>query len=256
MNLIRYYPIAGAAFLVLWVWKKRDLIGFRIQKTWPTSDRLFGEIRSSFGTLIVFSLMGLISIALGMTGHNRVYLATDKYGTWYLFASFILLTIWHETWFYWAHRAMHTRLLFKAVHLVHHKSLNPSPFAGYAFSLSEAVFEGIYLLIFTMVIPINKYVVIFHTFYAMIMNIWWHSGYEFFPSGFTTGKITRWINSSTHHNMHHSKTNCNYSLYFNFWDRICGTNHPEYSEYFESIKLRSKVLPEKKGVLLGSDATI
>lgn len=240
MNFVRYYPLAGLAFLVLWVLGKNTFQPNRILEAFPKAERIWYEIRYSFSTLIIFAGLGTFSILLANLGLTRIYIGADKYGLWYLPVSFLLLTVWHETWFYWAHRAMHTPTLFKLLHVTHHRSINPSPFAAYAFHPLEAVLEGIYLLLFTMVLPVERSVVIFHTFYAMIMNIWWHSGYEFFPKGFTRGVITKWINTSTHHNLHHSKTHGNYSLYFNFWDRVCGTNRPEYDEYFDEVASRAQ----------------
>lgn len=242
MNIIRYYPIAGLAFLVFWVAGKRLFQPYRILDWFPKAERIWFEIRYSFWTLLVFVALGLFSVLLANLGINKIYVDHGKYGLWYLPVSFLLLTVWHETWFYWAHRAMHTKFLFKVLHLTHHRSVNPSPFAAYAFHPLEAVLEGIYLLLFTLVIPVDRSIVIFHTFYAMILNIWFHSGYEFFPKGFPRGVITRWINTSTHHNLHHSRTHGNFSLYFNFWDRVCGTNRPEYEDYFDEVKDRTERL--------------
>lgn len=242
MNIIRYYPIAAFVFVVFWLAGRRMFQPYRILESFPKAERIWYEIRYSFWTLVVFVALGLFSVLLANLGINKIYVDHYKYGLWYLPVSFLLLTVWHETWFYWAHRAMHTKFLFKYVHLTHHRSLNPSPFAGYAFHPLEAVLEGAYLLIFTLVIPVDRSVVIFHTFYAMIINIWFHSGYEFFPKGFPRGKLTRWINTSTHHNLHHSRTHGNYSLYLNFWDRVCGTNRPEYEDYFDEVKARTERL--------------
>jgi sterol desaturase/sphingolipid hydroxylase (fatty acid hydroxylase superfamily) len=36
--------------------------------------------------------------------------------------------------------------------------------------------------------------------------------------------------------MHHSHPTGNYGLYFNWWDQLMGTNHPEYHRYFDGIK--------------------
>ncbi len=244
MNFIRYYPLAGLAFLIFWVIGKTSMTRFRIQDAFPRSERIWYEIKYSFGTLVIFTGIGLFSLYLRQFGITRVYIDAEQYGYWYIGFSFILLTIWHETWFYWAHRAMHSKLLFKHVHLVHHRSINPSPFAAYSFHPIEAVLEGLYLLLFTIAVPSYRYMILFHTFYAMIMNIWFHTGYEFFPKNFLRGAVTKWINTSTHHNMHHSRTHYNYSLYFNFWDRILGTNHPDYQKTFEEVAGRT---PEPQG---------
>jgi len=42
--------------------------------------------------------------------------------------------------------------------------------------------------------------------------------------------------------MHHRYVTCNYGLYFNLWDRLLGTNHPQYHQQFEAIKTRNNQL--------------
>jgi sterol desaturase/sphingolipid hydroxylase (fatty acid hydroxylase superfamily) len=46
------------------------------------------------------------------------------------------------------------------------------------------------------------------------------------------------LNTPTNHIMHHEKMRGNYGLYFNFWDRLMGTNHPDYEHRFEEITSR------------------
>jgi sterol desaturase/sphingolipid hydroxylase (fatty acid hydroxylase superfamily) len=43
------------------------------------------------------------------------------------------------------------------------------------------------------------------------------------------------LNTPTHHAMHHEKMRGNYGIYFNFWDRLMGTNHPHYEVRFLEI---------------------
>ena len=238
MNTVRYYPVAGLVFLIVWVAGRNRFLGARIQQKWPEAARIWHEIRWSFITLLVFVAVSVTSISMGKAGYNRVYLDFSAHSWAYVAFSLALITVWHETWFYWMHRLVHRKPWFKIIHLTHHRSTNPSPFAAYAFNAYEAFLEAIYLPLFVLVVPIHPYVILLHLAYAMIMNIWWHSGYEVFPSGWTTGRLTRWINTSTHHNMHHSHFNGNFSLYFNFWDRLCGTNFPNYDEYFEAVVAR------------------
>ncbi|WP_367897869.1 sterol desaturase family protein [Leptospira sp. WS58.C1] len=243
MNFLRYYPIAGLAFLVFWVWKKDFFQKFRIQKDFPNKERIIFELKQSAITLIMFSAIAVSVYILGKLKilHLKTYKDFAEYGLPYAIFSFILLTIWHETWFYWAHRIMHHRKIYPYVHSIHHRSVNPSPMAAYNFHWVEAFLEGVYVVPALCILPLHFYVFLIHTFYAMIMNIWWHLGYEFFPKGWTTHPILKWINTSTHHNLHHQKFHGNYSLYFNFWDRILGTNFKDYSEIFEN-----SVGPDKK----------
>ncbi|MBI5277215.1 MAG: sterol desaturase family protein [Burkholderiales bacterium] len=38
----------------------------------------------------------------------------------------------------------------------------------------------------------------------------------------------RWLTTTLHHEMHHAYGRHNFGLYFTWWDRWCGTEHPEY----------------------------
>ena len=60
-----------------------------------------------------------------------------------------------------------------------------------------------------------------------------HCGYEIYPRWFMKTPLGWLINSVTHHAQHHETFRANYGLYFNVWDRLMGTNHPEYRTRFE-----------------------
>ena len=111
--------------------------------------------------------------------------------------------------------------------------------AAFAFHPLEAIVEVGIVPLVVFLMPIHPLALLIWVLYQTGMNVLGHLGFELFPSGFTTGKISKWHNTSTHHNMHHKLVNCNYGLYYNFWDRIMGTNHAHYSEEFENVKARS-----------------
>lgn len=48
-------------------------------------------------------------------------------------ALWFLLDLFHDTWFYFAHRALHCRWVLRNVHYMHHQSTTPSAFSGYSF---------------------------------------------------------------------------------------------------------------------------
>jgi sterol desaturase/sphingolipid hydroxylase (fatty acid hydroxylase superfamily) len=73
-----------------------------------------------------------------------------------------------------------------------------------------------------------------------VVNTAGHCGFEFLPKKFTRHWFFKWQNPVTHHDMHHSKFNCNYGLYFNIWDRIMGTLHSEYMNKFDEVKANVK----------------
>ncbi len=252
LNFVRYYPIAGLFFLFFYVWKKGVFEKFRIQKSYPGSDRIWQEFRQSAVTLVVFTMIATTNITMAKLKWipNKVYFGEVSGLTAWLYVafSFILISLWHETWFYWMHRFAHLKPVYKWVHQEHHQSVNPTPLAAYRFQATEAFLEGIYLVFFIMVVPVHFYLVIFHTFFAMIMNIYFHSGYELYPKGFASHPIFKWFNTSTHHNLHHQRFLGNYGLYMNIWDRWMGTNFPNYEESYEKVVEKRHNSLTKEGI--------
>ena len=59
------------------------------------------------------------------------------------------------------------------------------------------------------------------------------------PKNFINSAFGKIFFSSTFHNMHHKRNNCNYGLYFIFWDKIFGTIHNEYETTYEQVKLNA-----------------
>jgi lathosterol oxidase len=232
---VRFFLFAGTIFLFFYVWKKRRFWYLKIQQQFPGKEHIIREIKYSFFTVIIFGIV--ISLVTWATKSNitLIYRPIDKYGYPYYFLSIVLMIILHDAYFYWTHRLLHWKPLFKTVHKVHHLSFNPTPFSAYAFHPVEAIFEiGIIpLIVFT--IPYHVSTIWIFSAYTLILNVVGHMGYEFFPKGFASHKILKWHNTATNHNMHHKFVKCNYGLYFNIWDRIMKTNHPKYEEYYDKV---------------------
>ena len=157
----------------------------------------------------------------------------------YYILAFPLMFIIHDTYFYWTHRLMHHKKLFNIMHLVHHKSTNPSPWAAYAFHPFESIVEVGIFVVFLFTIPVHKTHIPLFFLFSIIYNIYGHLGWELYPKGFSKTSIGKWINTSVNHNQHHKYFKGNYGLYTLFWDRMMGTIRPDYDEAFEEVKNRS-----------------
>jgi sterol desaturase/sphingolipid hydroxylase (fatty acid hydroxylase superfamily) len=235
INLIRYVLIAGLAFIIFWVLLKDKISYRRIQKRQPKPIDFKREIFYSMLTIIIFGIVGVIVYFLRIHGYTKIYSDVNQYGWGYFWFSVIALIFLHDTYFYWTHRLMHHPKIFKYVHLVHHKSNNPTPFAAYSFHPLEAIVEAGIIPLAVFIMPVHNGALFIFITFSFIMNVLGHVGYEFYFKGFTKNPFTWWNNTSTHHNMHHQYVNWNFGLYFNFWDRLMGTNHPKYHETFEEI---------------------
>jgi lathosterol oxidase len=232
---IRYLLFTGTFYLFFYVWKNKRYWYSKIQQRYPGKRHIFREIKYSFFTVLIFGAVIMLTILASAKGLTLVYAPLNKYGYVYYFFSIILMILLHDTYFYWTHRLMHWKPLFKWVHKTHHLSINPTPFAAYAFHPVEAVVEVGIIPLIAFTIPHHASAITLFGIYSLLLNVAGHLGYELFPKGFASHKIFKWHNTSTHHNMHHRLVKCNYGLYLNFWDRVMHTNHPDYEESFNQV---------------------
>ena len=83
-------------------------------------------------------------------------------------------------------------------------------------------------------------------------NVLGHTGFEFYPRWMMKGWLRYVLNTPTNHIMHHEKPNGNYGIYFNLWDRIMGTNHPDYDQRLteltqaRSVRKQPNTLPSEQ----------
>ncbi|TGK00033.1 sterol desaturase family protein [Leptospira langatensis] len=235
---VRYILMAGAAYLFIWIIYKEKLKHKIIQKRLPEKDKIFHELKYSAITLMIFAASGILVLLMKQSGMTLIYDKVEDYGVPYMIFSIIAIIFLHDTYFYWTHRLMHHPILFKRMHLVHHKSTNPSPWAAFSFHPYEAVVEAGIVPLVILFLPIHTVALVIFFFYSNFLNVLGHLSFELFPKGFIENKFLRLHNSTTHHNMHHKYFNCNYGLYFNIWDRIMGTNHERYFDTFREVTHR------------------
>src|SRR5436853_320575 len=224
---IRYLLFAGIAFLLLWVVFRKRLSHRMIQRKYSTRQRLTSEFLYSMSSIAIFSVIGVCVFTAIKKGYGLTYFHVSERGWPYFFISIGLAIIIHDAYFYFTHRLMHHPALFKHIHLIHHKSTNPSPWAAYSFHPFEAVIQGMIGPILTFTLPMHIYALLGFAIFQITYNVLGHSSIELLPKGFTRS-ILFWHNTPTHHNMHHRYFNWNYCIYFNWWDRIFGTMHPKY----------------------------
>lgn len=232
---------AGAAFFLLYVWKRNPLRLRKVQPAFPHAEHIRREVRYALLSALIFSLNGLaIYIFMGL-GWTLIYDDIAAYGWLYLAFSVVATIVLHDAYFYWTHRLMHHRRLFKLFHRVHHESLSPSPWAAYAFAPAEAVVQTSFLTILVFMMPIHPTVVYAFMVHMIVRNVIGHSGFELFPKGVVAHPVLGLLTTTTHHDLHHSAGHANYGLYFTWWDRLVGTEHPEYRQTFERVWLRRAV---------------
>ena len=89
-------------------------------------------------------------------------------------SSIAVAVVLHDAYFYWTHRLLHWRPLYRVAHHVHHRSTSPTPWAAYAFHPLEALIQaGIYVLIVFAVPYVFLGLAVIHT----LVRRWSHPGW-------------------------------------------------------------------------------
>jgi len=234
-DLLRYLLGAGGVFIVINVLLFRRLIARKIRAGTVSGKQVCTEVLASMRTVAIFAVNGT-AIAFGAQANlMTIYENIATYGWVYFAASTIGLIVLHDAWFYWTHRLMHYPPIFRRFHRLHHKSHQPTPFTSYSFDVGEAMVNAVYLPIVLLVIPAHPIALFIFVSHMMLRNALAHCGYEIFPAGRNGKPLIGWMTTVTHHDMHHAYAGKNLGLYFTWWDRLMGTEHPHYIASFQRV---------------------
>ena len=242
---MRYLIGTVGVFLTVWVLFAPLLKRRRIRKPLPAkllNRQVRRELKNSFLSILVFiAAYTFVNLALeSIFGFRpfKHYGDINAYPLWMVPLSVLLFTIGLDTWFYWTHRAMHHPKLYKFFHLEHHKSHNPTPFTAYSFSPPEAVLVYLFVPVFQLIVPMHHSAFIAAMLIQTSRNALAHSGYEVFPRKWTRIPVLNWLTTVTHHDLHHERSHGNYGFYFTFWDKVMGTEDPDYHTRFDAVTQR------------------
>lgn len=246
-DVIRYAMFATGVWLLLWVVLDRFLAHRRIRSERPGGRQLLTEILYSVRSVAVFSTISLLpalALKAGWMNGNNV---AKELGPWWFAVSLVLMIVAHDAYFYWAHRLGHRRNLFRWVHRRHHKSHNPSPFTAYSFDLAEAALMGSFVPLWVLLVPTQWAVVDLFVLHQIIRNTLLHCGIELMPARRDGRPLFDWMTTTTHHDFHHGRLQWNFGLYFTWWDRWMGTEHPDYHQQFAAAVRRRRPEPAPLG---------
>ncbi len=218
------------------MWFKETYAKNKIQSQNATKDDFVREIIYSLQTSVILVGMALLVLKTPVRQYTQLYQNLSDYPLWWIPLSVVLSFVIHDTYFYWAHRMMHHHRLYHKIHSLHHKSTNPSPWAAYSFHLLEAILQGLIIPIILILLPMHIVSIAIFAFLNYVSNVYGHLGYEVVPKWFRHTFLFKVMNTSVFHNMHHTKFNCNYGLYFRFWDRVMKTENQNYGAEFDRIQ--------------------
>lgn len=159
----------------------------------------------------------------------------------------LLVPVIHEFHFYCIHRLIHTPWLYKHVHSVHHRSVNPSPWS----SLSMHPVE--HLLYFSsglwhLVLPSNPLLALYQIHFAGFGAIPGHVGFEKMEVGETHAVDSHAFG----HYLHHKYFEVNYGDGLVPLDKVFGTWHDGSEAAAERMRVRLKARRERERAKAGT----
>ncbi|MFN3402955.1 MAG: sterol desaturase family protein [Cytophagaceae bacterium] len=229
---LRYLIIAGIFFFIFQSVFKKHHSTRSLNKYPVPSKQIISEIKNSLISSVIFGIVAAMWIAAWNKGWVKVYMAVSEYPIWVMPVTLPVYMFLHETYYYFIHRWMHTKTIYRLVHKEHHNSIHTTAFTSFSFHPIESLLQAVIIPFLTLIIPIHFSILLLYLTIMTVSAVINHLSVEIYPKNFQKNIAGKWLIGATHHSLHHGKFNCNFGLHFTFWDKILKTESPEFQKLF------------------------
>jgi sterol desaturase/sphingolipid hydroxylase (fatty acid hydroxylase superfamily) len=149
---------------------------------------------------------------------------------------FFFMFTWMSVHFYFIHRLLHSSILYKLFHSVHHRNTNTGPWSGISMHPIEHIFYFSSVLIH-FIIPSHPLHILFHLIVASQGAIIGHAGFD----AIIFKKNKKIALAHFYHQLHHRYFECNYGALEVPFDLWFGTFHDgtfEKEKYMRAKRLK------------------
>ena len=151
---------------------------------------------------------------------------------WYFIACVYLLFFWSTTNFYWIHRILHCKPIYKHAHELHHRNVDIGPWSGISMHpLEHLLYFSPFILWWF--VPVHPVIIILTGFYQALNPALSHSGFDYIAVGKLRFKTGDWF-----HHLHHQYFNLNYGNTPTPFDRLFNSWHDGSQESLQVQKAR------------------
>lgn len=223
--------IGGLAFR----WSQRSALAdrWRVYRLALAEGQVRSEVRA---TLLVILFDAAVFASARASGFINY---TDSPTVANVLASFILIFVWTEIWFYFTHRLLHLPSLYW-IHRHHHRSRVTDPLTALSFSLLDRAILVVgplgLVIALSQFYPIAFGGVLLNGMINYTVNVFGHSNIEFMPEAFTRSRLGKLLVTPSYHSMHHARMHGNYGLFTTALDRLFGTAHADYPWVYEQAR--------------------
>jgi lathosterol oxidase len=210
-GLMFYLLLSGGSYLIFFVWKRDTFV--------PDYESDMAELRRSVkwaligiagNSILIFPVQMLI-----VGGYGQIYYSFDDYGLVFSLVSLVGAIVFTDTAIYWIHRALHTRFLYRTLHVHHHSFREPTPMMSVSFHPLDSFTQSLPYHVYALLVPMHFSVYVGLVAFVTVWTVMIHDRIRWVPF--------RAVNNTGCHTAHHWFFDCNYGQFFSFWDRLCGT---------------------------------
>jgi sterol desaturase/sphingolipid hydroxylase (fatty acid hydroxylase superfamily) len=223
----------AVAALMLAVTVVSVAIGFALERL-PSTHRIWalpldpGQLRLELKGNVIFLLVQTAAFTAVLPSGLPRYVA-PSWGAGV--ATFFGLMLGFQVYYYFLHRAMHTKALVR-IHRWHHKSRVTTPLSGQSMSFGEALgwATGYALLpaLASQLVPISIEGWAAYIAFNIFGNVVGHSNVELVPVTPGMRASTLFSNAFTFHSLHHARWTGHYSFQSALMDRLFGTEWQDW----------------------------
>jgi sterol desaturase/sphingolipid hydroxylase (fatty acid hydroxylase superfamily) len=220
LNLILFYLLAtGFAFSLLTINNGLKVV----QKRRPFYEDYLREIKHSFISLFIFTVIATILYKTKLLEYTTLYYNIEEHGWLYYFMVIPLMFIIYDFYFYLIHVIINHKNLFYLIHFEHHKSKYLSPLSSLSMHPIEAILNHLALVMLFFILPIHTSHVYIWVSITIAYTTYLHLGVEIYSERFLNTRIGKLVYTATEHAKHHSFFKGNYGFYTLIWDKIFKT---------------------------------
>ncbi len=233
---LRFLVMFVLPYFVFWKWLPGKFVHLKIQNPERQKPIIKTEILYTVITLLIQTLTFTLIYFGVKKGTFNIFPGFASRGMHVEIFAFLGYTLFYDAYFYWTHRLLHMGWLYKKVHVVHHRSLNPTPFTSFSFHPIETVINLLYFFPVVYFFPMSLETALFLVILTDFSNVMGHLGYELIPLVTRRHWWGNWLTTPTHHNLHHQLSKYNFGLFWNGWDKFFKTLHARTEDEFYRIK--------------------
>lgn len=182
-------------------------------------DNIFRTLVFAVPIFTVYEVATYWLFANGFLGFLPIADNSAAFWVWFI-VLLLLMPVIHSTHFYFTHRLLHWKPLYKTVHNIHHRNVEVGPFSGLAMHPVELsiYFSTVCVQWIVALHPLNA---LYQLQFAVFNAAMSHTGYEKILLKNDVG-----IESNSYfHYLHHKYFECNYGGTIAPMDQLFGTFH-------------------------------